>query len=136
MLKLLEENTIASTPFSYLPFQTIVTEPIVAHHCKLLPSLATQLLGSHIGNNVASSAIKSCKFTDPKEEFLVDLDASIQENKLTLGSLDQIKQTILDNSNIISDSLCSSLSQFTLESTFQYPEFVHWVVQNYVPSTK
>ena len=40
---------------------------------------------------MASNAIKSCKLVDPKEEFLVNLDASIQENKLTLGTLDQIK---------------------------------------------
>lgn len=29
-----------------------------------------------------------------------------------------------------------SLSQFTIEPTFPFPEFVHWVVKNYVPSTK
>ena len=40
---------------------------------------------------MASTAIKTCKSVDPKEEFLVDLDASIQENRLTLGTLDQIK---------------------------------------------
>lgn len=85
---------------------------------------------------MASTAIKTCKSVDPKEEFLVNLDASIQENRLTLGTLDQIKQIIMDNSNIISDSLFSSLSQFTLEPTFPYPEFVHWTVQNYVSSTK
>lgn len=85
---------------------------------------------------MASTAIKTCKSVDPKEDFLVDLDASIQENRLTLGTLDQIKHIIMDNSNIISDSFCSSLSQFTLESTFPYPEFVHWTVQNYVSSTK
>ena len=85
---------------------------------------------------MASSTIKSCKLVDPKEEFLIDLDASIQENKLTLGTLDKIKQTILDNFNIISDSFYSSLSQFIFQPTFPYPEFVHWVVQNYVPSTK
>ena len=55
---------------------------------------------------------------------------------LTLGSLNQMKQIILDNSNIISNNFCSSLSQFTFESTFPYPEFVHWIVQNYVPSTR
>ena len=59
---------------------------------------------------MASPAIKTCKYIDPKEEYLVDLDASIQETNLTLGSLNQIKQTILDNSNIISNSFCSSLS--------------------------
>ena len=70
---------------------------------------------------MASTAIKTCKSVDPNEEFLVDLDASIQENRLTLGTLDQIKHIIMDNSNIILDSLCSSLSQFTFEPTFPYP---------------
>ena len=64
------------------------------------------------------------------------MDASIQETRLTLGSLNQIKQTIMDNLNIISDSFCSSLSQFTLEPIFPHPEFIHWVLHNYVPSTK
>ena len=85
---------------------------------------------------MASSGIKTYKLVDPKEEFLVDLDVAIQENKLTLGTLDQIKQTILDTSNIILDTFYSSLLQFTFEPTFPYPESVHWVVQNYVPSTK
>lgn len=62
------------------------------------------------GIDMASPAIKTCKSIDPKEEYLVDLDASIQETMLTLGSLNQIKQTILNNSNIIFDSFCSSLS--------------------------
>jgi hypothetical protein len=85
---------------------------------------------------MASLAIKTCKSIDPKEEYLVHLDASIQETMLTLGSLNQLKQTILENSNIISDSFCSSLSQFSLEPTFPHPEFVHWAVHNYFPSTK
>ena len=55
---------------------------------------------------MASPAIKSCMSIDPKEEYLVDLDASIQENKLTLGSLDQIKQVIMNNSDIISNNFC------------------------------
>ena len=67
---------------------------------------------------MATSSIKTCKSTDPKEEILIDLDASIE---LTLGTLSQIKQTISDNSNIISDSFCSSLSQFTIEPTFPFP---------------
>ena len=85
---------------------------------------------------MASTTIKTYKSVDPKEEFLVDLDASIQENRLTIGTLDHIKQVIMDNSNIISDNFCSSLSQFTFEPTFPYPEFVHWTMQNYVPSIK
>ena len=85
---------------------------------------------------MATSLIKSCKQADPKEDFLVDLDAAIRENEFTLGTLSQIKQSILDNPNIISDSFCSSLSQFVIEPTFPYPEFIHWVVQNYVVSTR
>ena len=85
---------------------------------------------------MASFAIKTCKSIDPKEEWLVDLDTLIQESRLTLGTLDHIKQVIMDNSNIISNNFCSSLSQFTFEPTFPYPEFVHWTVQNYVPATK
>lgn len=70
---------------------------------------------------MASPAIKSSKSIDPKEDFLVDLDASIQKTNLTLRSLNQIKQTILNNSDIISESLCSTLSQFSLEPTFPHP---------------
>ena len=40
---------------------------------------------------MVASAIKTCKSIDPNEEFLVDLDSSIQESMLILGSLDQIK---------------------------------------------
>ena len=75
---------------------------------------------------MASPAIKTCKSIHPSEEHLVDLDASIQETRLTLGSLSQIKQTILNNLNIISNSSCSSLSQFSMAPTFPHPEFVHW----------
>ena len=85
---------------------------------------------------MASSAIKTCKQVDPTKEFIIDLDASIKENELTLGMLNQIKKTIMDNSNIIFDSFYSSLSQFTFELTFPYAKFIHWVVQNYVPSTR
>lgn len=85
---------------------------------------------------MASFAFKTGKSIDPKEECLVDLDASIQESRLILGTPDHIKQVIMDNSNIILDSFCSSLAQFTFEPTFPYPEFVHWTMQNYVPSTK
>ena len=42
----------------------------------------------------------------------------------------------MDNPSIISDTLCSSLSQFTIEPTFPFLEFIHWAVKNYVPSTK
>ena len=96
-----------------------------ACHYPLLPNYCRPLQFSYstlyIDINMATSAMKSCKQADLKEEFLVYLDAPIRENEFTLGTLSQIKQTILDNSNIISDSFCSSLSQFVIEPTFPYP---------------
>ena len=74
---------------------------------------------------MAFSAIKTYKSIDPREDFLIDLDAFIQETNLTLGPLSQIKQTMLSNSNMISESFCSTLSQFSLEPTFPHPELVH-----------
>ena len=94
----------------------------LSNYCR---HLQKKLLNFQTGINMVSSVNKTCKQDDPKEEFLIDLDASIKENELTLGNVNQIKQTILDNSNIISDSFCSSLSQFTFEPTFPYPEFIH-----------
>ena len=40
---------------------------------------------------MASPTIKTCKSIDPGEDFLIDLDAFIQETNLTLGPLSQIK---------------------------------------------
>ena len=72
-----------------------------------------------------TNSIKTCKSVDPKEEILIDLDVRIKETQLTVGTLNQIKHTIMDNLNIISHTLCSSLSQFTIEPTFSFPEFIH-----------
>ena len=74
---------------------------------------------------MASSAIKTYKSIDPGEDFLIDLDAFIQETNLTLRPLSQIKQVMLSNSNMISESFCSTLSQFSLQPTFPHPELVH-----------
>lgn len=80
--------------------------------------------------------VQTCKMTYPNEEFLIDLDATIKETKFTIGTLIQIKKTVAENPNLISDAFCSYLSQVTIEPTFPFPEFVHWVVNNYVPSTQ
>ena len=74
---------------------------------------------------MTTNSIKTCKSTDPKEELLIDLDAAIRETKLSVGTLSQVKQTIMDNSNIILDTFSSSLSQSTIEPTFPFPKFVH-----------
>ena len=85
---------------------------------------------------MVTSTNKTCKSANRKEELLIHLDVVFRETELTLGTLSQIKKTISDNSNIIYDSFYSSLSQFTIEPTFPFLEFVHWVVENYAPSTK
>ena len=54
--------------------------------------------------------IKTCKSVGPKEDLLIDLDVGIKETKITVETLNQIKQTIMDNSNIILHTFCSSFS--------------------------
>ena len=81
-------------------------------------------------------AILSCKSIDPGEDYLIDLDAFVHETSLTFGPLSHIKQLLSDNSNIISQGFFPNVSQFSLEPTFPHPELVHWVVSNFVPSTK
>ena len=86
--------------------------------------------------DMVSPAILSCKSIDPGEDYLIDLDAFIRETSLTFGPLSCTKQLLLDNSNIISQAFCSNVSQSSLEPTFPYPELIHWVVSNFVPSMK
>ena len=45
----------------------------------------------------STTIIQTCKKLDPKEEWLVDLDAEIYETNLTLGNLTRIKKTYLDS---------------------------------------
>lgn len=53
----------------------------------LLSPRTNKLHSFQTGINMVKSAIKTCKQDDVKEEFLIDLDAAIKENELTLGSL-------------------------------------------------
>ena len=85
---------------------------------------------------MASPAILTCKSIDPGEDYLIDLDAFIHETDLTFGPLSHIKQVLLSNSNMISERFCSNISQFSLERKIPHPELIHWVVSNYIPSTK
>ena len=85
---------------------------------------------------VTATFIQTCKMTDPNEYLIIDLDASIKETKFTIGTLSQIKKKVAENPNLISDAFCISLSLVTIKATFLFPEFVHWVVKNYVPSTQ
>ena len=59
---------------------------------------------------MASPAILTCKSIDPGEDYLIELDAFIHETNLTFGPLSQIKQVMLNNSNMISESFYSNLS--------------------------
>ena len=85
---------------------------------------------------MTSPAILSCKSIDPGEDYLIDLDAFVHETSLTFGPLNHTKQLLADNSNIISQSFCSNVLQYSLEPTFPYPELIHWAISNFVPSTK
>ena len=84
---------------------------------------------------MASTAIiQSCKQFDPKEELLGDLDAGISKMILTLGNLIEIKNKLTHIPNLIPYNFCSSLFEVTIEPTFPFQDFVHWIVKNYVKS--
>ena len=85
---------------------------------------------------MATSAISSCKSIDPAEDFVIDLDVFISETTLNFSPLHHTKQLLADNSHAISQSFCSNIAQFALEPTYPCPELVHWVVSNFIPSTK
>ena len=84
----------------------------------------------------ATATIQTCKSVDPVETYIIDLDASILETKLTIHDQSQIKNIIAQSPKIISKALCSSLSQFTIEPTFPFPELIHWSAKNYAPSSR
>lgn len=84
----------------------------------------------------SSTIIKTCKHLDPKEEHVIDLDTWIFETILTLRNLIEIKNKLSQGPNLIFDSLCSSLFEVTIEPTFPFPDFIHWIVKNYVKSNR
>ena len=84
----------------------------------------------------ATSAIQTCKSVDPTESYIIDLDALITETKLTIGNQSQIKNTISQSPELISEAFCSSLSQLTVKPTFPFPELIHWSAKNYALSSR
>ena len=85
-----------------LPFEHVAVVQTCCRHSKLLPSNSATIVPvkrtiiqttntpilkpsflAFTGIDMASLAIKICKLIDPKVEYLVDLDASIQETMLT-----------------------------------------------------
>ena len=83
----------------------------------------------------AFTTIQTCMFLDPKEESISDLDVEIYETVLTLGNLKKIKNKLTQMPNFIPDSFCSSLFEVTIEAIFPFPNFIHWIVKNYVKSS-
>ena len=83
---------------------------------------------------VAIVAIQTYKSLDPKEEFISDLDVEIYESVLTLGNIIEFKNKLTQIPNFIPNTFCSSLFEVTIEPTFPFPDFIHWVEKNYVKS--
>ena len=82
----------------------------------------------------AIATIQMCKSLDPKEEFISDLDAKIYKTILIFGNLTEIKNKLTQILNFIPDNFYLSLFKVTIEPTFPFPDFIHWVEKNYVKS--
>ena len=82
----------------------------------------------------SSTIIESCKRPDPKEEQLINLDEGISKPNLTLEKLTKIKNKITHIPNLIPDTFFSCLFKVTIEPTFPFQYFIHWISKNYVKS--
>lgn len=54
---------------------------------------------------------------------------------LTLGNLTEIKNKLTQIPNFIPNSFCSLLFEVTIEATFPFPDFIHWIKKIYVKSS-
>ena len=80
------------------------------------------------------TTIQSCKSLDPKEDLITDLDAEIYETVPMLGNLTKTKNKLTQIPNFIPNIFFSSLFEVTIEPTFPFLDFAHWVEKNYVKS--
>ena len=82
----------------------------------------------------SSEIIQSCKQLDSKEELLINLNAGLSKMILTLGNLTKIKNKLTQIPNLIPNTFCSSLFEITIEPTFPFQDFAHWIAKDYVKS--
>ena len=88
---------------TFQPFNCPTNQPIEPYQSYLQTPMAT------------FTPIQICKFWDPKEESISDLDVEIYETVLTLGNLIKIKNklTLVPNFNL--DTFCASLFEITID---------------------
>ena len=78
------------------------------------------------------SSKSSGKSQKSKEDPCVDLDAAISNTSFTLGSFLEIKACLQENPDVISQELSDSLLEVVVEPTYHFPEFMHWIANNFV----
>ena len=79
-----------------------------------------------------SSSKSSGKSQKSKEDPCVDLDVAISDTSFTLGSFSEIKACLQENPDVISQELYDSLLEVVVEPTYHFPEFMHWIANNFV----
>jgi hypothetical protein len=67
---------------------------------------------------------------DPDQEAIVDIDGEIYEPVITLGRVTELKQRIETKNLLIPDQVRTFVKHFTIDSTFPFPEFIHWSASN------
>lgn len=82
--------------------------------------------------DTVSSSKSSGKSQKSKEDPCVDLNVDIPDTSFTLGSFSQIKACLQENLDVISQKLSNSLLEVVIEPTYHFPEFMHWIANNFV----
>jgi hypothetical protein len=76
------------------------------------------------------------KFMDANEDQIVDTQGEIFETLLTLGIMKELKKHFFMSNPSIPDQLKVTVNFYTLEPSYQFPEFIHWSALHYLVSER
>jgi hypothetical protein len=84
----------------------------------------------------SSQISETSKSTNVVEEDLVDKDKDIFDPVLSFDSSELYQQIKEDFSNMVDHYYAwgSDLAKFMIPQVYQFPEFVIWCAENYIPS--
>ena len=82
--------------------------------------------------DTVSSSKSSSKSQKSKEDPYIDLHAAISDTIFTLGNFSEIKACLQESPDVISQKLSDSLLEVVVEPTYHFPEFMHWIANNFV----
>lgn len=72
-----------------------------------------------------------CKKLDANQESIVDIECDVFGPIFIINPVSESKKRLHHETSHFPNSVKPSLSQFTLEQSYPFPEFIQWCVDNY-----